>query len=490
MALNRYRKGFQDIYDCIFAVVFNTSGMHTADIPVGWLRELIYHRSGRAVPRHHGTPQPIRMKRVFPVIVLLITLSVLGILFIQMQWIRNAMLVKKEQYQTDIDNSLKGIQHSLNEKFLEKEQFPNVLRGQGLPGSNIVRDDFLQKVFTVQNFSREEVSQIISQELKRNNIKQPFEFTITNIFKNEILSSGGFRPDFYPTAHYTRLGMENATFPENLYLHILEPRSFLIRKMGWMIFASIFFTGIIISAFALTVRTLFNQKKLSEIKSDFINNMTHELKTPLATISLAVDALNNNKVIHDTEKIQYYSGMIKEENKRMNKQVEKILQAARLERQEIKLNLQQLNAHDVIRKVTDQLTLQIEEKSGALTLKLNAPKSLVTADDVHFSNIIFNLLDNAIKYSKDNLQITIETSLSGNHLAIKIRDNGIGMNKETQSRIFEKFYRAHTGNLHNVKGFGLGLSYVKAIVDAHHGKVRVESAPGKGSTFTVLMPLA
>lgn len=489
MALNRYSKGFPDISNCTFAVVGNISGMHTADIPVGWLRELIYHRSGRPMPRHAGFPQPRRMKRVFPVIVLLITLSVLGILFIQMQWIRNAMLVKKEQYQTDIDNSLKGIRNSLNDKFLEKQGFPPIPSGKGTPVSDAMRNDVLQQFFTVQAFSREEVAAIISQELKKNNIKQPFEFTITNIFKAEIIYSEGFRSDFYATAHNSRLGMEDATFPENLYLHILEPRSFLIRKMGWMIFASIFFTGIIISAFALTIRTLFNQKKLSEIKSDFINNMTHELKTPLATISLAVDALNNDKVIHDTDKIQYYSGMIKEENKRMNKQVEKILQAARLERQEIKLNLQQLNAHDVIRKVTDQLTLQIEEKKGVLNLKLNAGKSLVTADEVHFSNIIFNLLDNAIKYSKDNLQITIETSLSGHHLAIKVRDNGIGMNKETQNRIFEKFYRAHTGNLHNVKGFGLGLSYVKAIVDAHHGKVRVESAPGKGSTFTVLMPL-
>lgn len=415
------------------------------------------------------------MKRVFPVIILLITLSVLGILFIQMQWIRNAMLVKKEQYQRDIDNSLKGIRYNLTERFMN------------LPG---FRDEGMDQLFTVQVFSREEVTQIISEELRKNNIKQPFEFTITNIFKSEILYSDGFKTEYYPVSYDIRLGTENGALGENLHLYLIEPKNFLIRKMGWMIAASIIFTGIIISAFALTIRTLFNQKKLSEIKSDFINNMTHELKTPLATISLAVDALNNERVIHDTEKIQYYSGMIKEENKRMNKQVEKILQAARLERQEIKLNLQELNAHDLIRKVTDQLTLQIEEKKGTLNLKLNAPREKVTADEVHFSNIVFNLLDNAIKYSKDGLQITVETQASGNNLAIKVRDNGIGMSKETQGHIFEKFYRAHTGNLHNVKGFGLGLSYVKAIVDAHHGKIRVESAPGKGSTFTVLMPLA
>ncbi len=217
--------------------------------------------------------------------------------------------------------------------------------------------------------------------------------------------------------------------------------------------------------------------------------MTHELKTPLATISLAIDALTNEKVIHDTEKIKIYSGMIKEENKRMNKQVEKILQAARLEKEEIKLNIQRLDTHQVINKVADNLALQIQEKQGTLTLKLGAANPMIDADDVHFSNIIFNLLDNAMKYSKDAPKIEVQTLNTGNGmLSIKVKDNGIGMDKETQSRVFEKFYRAHTGNIHNVKGFGLGLSYVKAIVEAHDGKIKVESSLGKGSTFTIILP--
>jgi two-component system phosphate regulon sensor histidine kinase PhoR len=174
----------------------------------------------------------------------------------------------------------------------------------------------------------------------------------------------------------------------------------------------------------------------------------------------------------------------------MNKQVEKILQAARIERQDIKLTLQTLNAHDIINKVVDNLSLQIQEKNGTISLDLSAEKYMVEADEVHFSNIIFNLLDNAIKYSKENLHIEVSTKTSGNMLAIKVKDNGIGMNRETQSRVFEKFYRAHTGNIHNVKGFGLGLSYVKATVEAHQGKVSVDSALGKGSTFTVQLPLA
>lgn len=181
--------------------------------------------------------------------------------------------------------------------------------------------------------------------------------------------------------------------------------------------------------------------------------------------------------------------MIKEENKRMNKQVEKILQAARLEKEEIKLSVQQLDAHQVINKVADNMLLQIQEKNGMLTLNLTATNPIIEADEVHISNIIFNLLDNAIKYSSNAPHIEVQTLNTGNGmLSIKVKDDGIGMDKETQSRIFEKFYRAHTGNLHNVKGFGLGLSYVKAIVDAHNGKIKVESTPGKGSTFTVILP--
>ena len=181
--------------------------------------------------------------------------------------------------------------------------------------------------------------------------------------------------------------------------------------------------------------------------------------------------------------------MIKEENKRMNKQVEKILQAARLEKEEIKLNIQRLDTHQVINKVADNLALQVQEKNGTLTLNLTATNPIIDADEVHFSNIIFNLLDNAMKYSNDAPHIEVQTLNTGNGmLSIKVKDDGIGMDKETQSRIFEKFYRAHTGNIHNVKGFGLGLSYVKAIVDAHGGKIKVESTPGKGSTFTIILP--
>ena len=423
------------------------------------------------------------MKKIFPLIVVLITLSVVGILFIQMSWIKNAIELKNEEFQRGVENSLKQTKQAFYDEFMYKSH-EAVFNEQST-------QYFLKNNFRVDGaFTQQEAHDIIESKLRQNNVKEPFEFCITNIYQFVVLQSDGFQMSSQHTAKNLLLAPEDAVRShETLYLAISEDKNAIIREMLWMIIASIVFTSIIILAFFVTVRTLFNQKKLSEIKSDFINNMTHELKTPLATISLAIDALTNEKVIHDTDKIKIYSSMIKEENKRMNKQVEKILQAARLEKEEIKLNLQKLDAHQVINKVADNLALQVQEKNGKLELRLNATNPFIQADEVHFSNIIFNLLDNAMKYSEGAPHIIVETFKHGNGmLSIKVKDNGIGMDKETQSRIFEKFYRAHTGNLHNVKGFGLGLSYVKAIVDAHEGKIKVESAPGKGSTFTITLP--
>lgn len=232
---------------------------------------------------------------------------------------------------------------------------------------------------------------------------------------------------------------------------------------------------------------MLRQKKLSEIKNDFINNMTHEFKTPIATISLAVDALRNEKVQQDPKKMSYFSEIIKEENQRMNRQVETILRAALLEKQEIQLNLKPLHIHQIVTDVADNFMLRLQEKGGTLELKLNATNDLIEADEVHISNLINNLMDNAVKYAKDNVppKICIFTSSTDKKFSIRIEDNGIGMNRETVKRIFERFYRAHTGNIHNVKGFGLGLSYVKSVVDAHDGHIKPESTLGKGSCFTI-----
>ena len=228
-----------------------------------------------------------------------------------------------------------------------------------------------------------------------------------------------------------------------------------------------------------------------DIKNDFINNMTHEFKTPIATISLAVDAMRNEKVIHDTDKLGYFSTIIKEENQRMNRQVETILKASQLEKNEVDLNLKPVHVHEVIKEVVDNFTLQLEDKKGKVELSLEASNDLIKADEIHFSNLVNNLVDNAVKYAKENIAplIKLSTHSNGKNFVLRIEDNGIGMNRETVKRIFERFYRAHTGNIHNVKGFGLGLSYVKTVVEAHDGDIKAESTLGKGSVFTIDLPL-
>jgi len=439
------------------------------------------------------------MKRIFPIITVLILLSLLGLIFFQILWITSARDAKDKQVGENITRATGDIALILTQE--NTSIIPQSRRSDLLfPGDRLQLQYFKPSV--LQRFSREEISNIIRKAFNKNNLKDfPFEFAImsNSITGEQLLSDNYYKlaSDSANNKNYViALEPPSGTSYENLVneeiLSIIVPHQTAIvwKEMIWFIIGAILFTIIITTAFFITIRTLLKQKKLSEIKSDFINNMTHEFKTPLATISLAVDALKNEKVKSDADKTSYFTGIIKDENKRMNKQVETILQAALLDKQEVQLNLKRLHAHDLITSALNNIHLQVEEKLGELEVNLDADKDIIMADEVHFTNLINNLLDNAVKYSKDSLQIKLSTQNSGNLLKIKIEDNGIGMNKETLHRIFEKFYRAHTGNVHNVKGFGLGLSYVKTMVNAHHGNIKAESVLGKGSCFIITIPLA
>ncbi len=437
------------------------------------------------------------MKKTLPVITVLITLSLLGLIFFQGLWIDGEREAKNKQVKSNIIIAMNNIAARLTAE--SSTLIPMPQKNELLfPGENRL---LRYRLSVLQRFSKEEIAEIIRGEFNRQQLKHySFEFAvIENSLAGKQLLSDNFYNYYQDSVKYEQnlipLIPPGASDAENLIneelLNVIVPNQTkqVWKEMLWFIAGSLLFTIIIIAAFFITLRSLLKQKKLSEIKSDFINNMTHEFKTPLATISLAVDALKNDKVKQNPEKAQYFTNIIKEENKRMNKQVETILQAALLDKQEVQLNLKKLPAHDMITTALNNITLQVEEKGGTLEVQLNADKDIVLADEVHFTNLINNLLDNAVKYSKEALQIKLTTSNINNSLRIKIEDNGIGMNKETVNRIFEKFYRAHTGNIHNVKGFGLGLSYVKTMVDAHHGTIKAESVLGKGSVFTITMPL-
>jgi two-component system phosphate regulon sensor histidine kinase PhoR len=245
---------------------------------------------------------------------------------------------------------------------------------------------------------------------------------------------------------------------------------------------------VIIGIFGFAVYTIHTQKKISEIKNDFINNMTHEFKTPISTVALACEALQDDDVKKNEAFLKRYISIIQAENKRLGMQVEKVLQMATLDKKDFKLKLEPLDMHEVIDRALGNVNFQIEKREGIIDKQLQASHTSVIADEVHLTNIIYNLLDNANKYSPEKPKISIATKNYNGGIIVKISDNGIGMSKEVTGRIFEKFYREPTGNLHNVKGFGLGLTYVKTILDALGGSISVKSEVAKGSTFEIYLP--
>jgi two-component system phosphate regulon sensor histidine kinase PhoR len=245
---------------------------------------------------------------------------------------------------------------------------------------------------------------------------------------------------------------------------------------------------IIIATFGMSLFFIIRQKKISEMKSDFINNMTHEFKTPIATISLAADTITNPKVINDESSVRHFISMIKKENSRMNKKVETILQIASLDKKEIDFRFENLSLHSIIEKAVDTIEILVQQRNGKVKLNLSASEPVVYGDGEHLFNLVNNLLDNALKYSEGAPEISVETKNQEGGIVMSVEDKGIGMSKSVQSRIFERFYRQTSGNVHDVKGFGLGLNYARAIVEAHKGNITVHSEPGKGSRFDVYLP--
>ncbi len=419
----------------------------------------------------------------------------------QYSWLHNLLALRKEQVLAKTDQV--GI--NIASELQKTEYTGPTLRFPKRPMLKL-GNDFLRllKPQAIQDrFSKNDIYKKIRDAFDNEGLKKlQFEFAITDNNDEVEMQTTDFAKAFWDTTYsktrYTPLIPESGTALEGIgpteHLIIVVPNfdKQVWHSLQWVLVGAAIFMLIIIAAFYVTVRTLLNQKKLSEIKSDFINNMTHEFKTPLATISLAIDAIKNEKVQNDKTKLNYFSGIIKEENKRMNKHVETILQAALLDKQNLQLNLQILSVHTVISEVLENFDLQLKEKKAIVDLNFNSEFDEIKGDEIHFTNLISNLIDNALKYAKEDVPPHIIVSIYSvnNNLICTIEDNGIGMSKETMKRVFEKFYRAHTGNVHNVKGFGLGMSYVKSVIDAHGGKIKVESVLGKGTTFIVEIPLA
>lgn len=341
-----------------------------------------------------------------------------------------------------------------------------------------------------KRITEHEFDSILWSNLQQQGINVDFQFQVIReqtdsiqfIYGDKLLKSDYYEARLFPNDMFN--------LNERLLVHFPQPTSFLLGNLLGMLLVSFALVIVLFVIFFVTISVLLKQKKLSDMKSDFINNMTHEFKTPLATINLAADALANAKVQHNLELTSKYLGIIKTENKRMNTHVEQVLQTAQLERQELKLNLQKIDLRYLLEHALELMEMQYDNRQAKLSLDCDHTECYIDCDETHLLNVFTNLLDNALKYAKNDPEVTITGKIVGKKAIIQVKDNGIGMTKETRQRIFEKFYRLPTGNVHNIKGFGLGLSYVKAIIEAHKGSINVESELELGSTFTVTLPLS
>ena len=438
------------------------------------------------------------MKKTFPIIIVLITLSIIGILFIQITWLQGLFLLQRNQLSEKINQTGLLVVTDIGKKMNSGLSFRLPKRGR----LSLENDYHLHKFdeSTIADiYDYKELNQKIKSALDKFEIGDlHFEFAVADKKSILELRSNNFDDSFSEDLNSLQVRIpvvpQDVIEPvgpfESLIIVIPNVRLYLLNSLKWIILGAILFIIVVLAAFFITIRSLLNQRKVNEIKNDFINNMTHELKTPLATISLAVDALKTEKVQSDPTSVAYFSNIIKEENVRMNKHVEIILETGQLENKDLELTKQPVNVHDLIQAVVDSYKLQLEEKPSNIHMQLDATAPEIIADEEHLLHVLSNLLDNAIKYSKETIDILVSTINVNNKIIITIEDNGIGMTSETTKHIFEKFYRAHSGNIHNVKGFGLGMSYVKRIVALHKGQIRVQSELDHGTTIVIILPVS
>ncbi|NLM92463.1 MAG: HAMP domain-containing histidine kinase [Bacteroidales bacterium] len=419
----------------------------------------------------------------------------------------------RESFQLSITGHENGRQiHSFDTSYVRESQGGHPAMGYASNPVDLTPEDPLQMFFDRSRFindlfedlfsgrssfqpTSEENVQVIDSllkaELKSHGIKTEYDFAIYNpAFNTLVAQKTGDNTQRLLESPYAFSLYPNEIFmnPEYLLLYFPEQKRYLVSQINTMLATSSIFILLIISSFAFTMVTVIRQKKLSVMKNDFINNMTHELKTPISTISLACQALKDQDISKSEDLYQSYIRMIDEENHRLGLMTEKVLQTAIIEKGMLKLNRSGLDIHELIDQAVRKISLQVESKHGHIESKLDAEYSFIEADKVHLTNVFVNLLDNANKYSPASPHITVSTENSSSGIMVHIEDKGIGISRANQKKIFENLYRVSTGNIHDVKGFGLGLSYVKAVVEKHGGHISLESELKKGSRFTIFLP--
>ena len=515
--------------------------------------------------------------RLFPLLIVLMTLSLLGIMFLQGYWIKNSYQSREEQFTLNVRQLLIAVSKEIQLEEIEKYynvynsiidtiqvpdqasfneliytitndredetyifsdgvleenyklstsaldleidsiQFKKITSRKittkitsGVDGSKNVQSksesfkrlkdyeqnqfenaykNILTKIPIHKRISGKKIEELIRNQLEKLGLTTSFEYAIYSNDLSTKIRSKDFTLD--PSITYGVPLFVNNDLKTNfqLFVNFSDKKNLVLSSIIGMAILSLMFTGFIVFTYASALKQLLKQRQISQIKTDFINNMTHEFKTPIATINLALDALKNPKVKDNKEFISRYHNMIREENRRMHTQVENVLRISKLEKDELDLEKAAVNFHEIITDAVTHVSLIIENKGGYLKTHFFAENSNIFGSDLHLTNIIVNIIDNGIKYTEGPPEIDIYTENINNYVVVKVVDKGIGMSKAVQKKIFEKFYREQMGNIHNVKGHGLGLSYVKRILDDHDAEINVESEKGNGSTFIIKLEL-
>lgn len=423
------------------------------------------------------SPKTIR----FILILMLITIS--GLFITQVYWFKKSFTLHEGQFDEKINIALRNVTHQL--LILDKDSSSRIP-----PISKISSNEFY--VTTNCYFKLSDLDRIIKQEFHKRNININYDYTILKSDNFDILLGNtvsktykGNQSTITEIACKTRIDKkENLDFK----IRVNNKTTHLINSMGIWMYSSLSLL-FILAVFTFIMISIIKGKRLSELKKDFVNNMTHELKTPITNISVASDAIRNKSVQMDKDKLKKYADIIYNENVRLHNLVDKVLQVSAIEKNDESLTFEEIDIHKIIKNVLINFEPLLQQKNGHINSNLNANNFIIYADKTHLSNVIYNLVENAIKYSDTNPEIIIKTNNIFNGINITISDKGIGIKKEDQQHIFDKFFRAETGNLHNTKGYGIGLSYVKLIVEKHHGKLSFKSKLKKGSTFNIYLPL-
>lgn len=391
---------------------------------------------------------------------------------------RKAFDLKANQFNADVNRALENVASRIHD--INKTPIP----------ANSLVDQESSNYFTVMvngPIDSNLLGFLLKNEFDRSNITADYEFGVYDCSK-QCMTGGNY---ISPTKNKIPPSLSElpALKMDGYYFGVRFPQieANLISQMGIWGFSSVVML-VVIFFFAYTLFVILKQRRLSEVQKDFINNMTHEFKTPLSTIAISTGVLKDPSIIQAPERLINYATIIENETNRLKQQVERVLQMARLEKNNLTLKRETTDLHELISESVKNNTVALQKKSGKFELYLKAENSLVNIDKLHFSNVLYNLMDNAIKYCTISPTITITTSSSHHQFTLAVKDNGIGISEDNLKKIFHRFYRVPTGNLHDVKGFGLGLNYVKLVVESHGGKIMVTSKMGSGSTFTILLP--